>query len=222
VIGVDAISGATVTVIAENQVILRSGYEVARQVGIIKPPRRSPPVYGDVEAPAQWSQLLEEGSVQRLAVSPADIGVADEGGPYIDMFFGYLNAPAVGGRILGDDNYRSLMAELKPDEHAIFIAATGKGSFKGSGFVRGGIYDRIQVSQEIDTFTFRDTDYRNLYGIAASGAPSYTESGIFIIRRQGFSAAYPWSLVYLANKVDAQTGTKTFATFSREYWLPER
>ncbi|MBP8925534.1 MAG: FMN-binding protein, partial [Pseudomonadales bacterium] len=37
VIGMDAITGATVTVIAENQVILRSGLAVARQVGIIEP-----------------------------------------------------------------------------------------------------------------------------------------------------------------------------------------
>ena len=34
-IGIDAISGATVTVIAENQVVMRCAYEVAKQVGII-------------------------------------------------------------------------------------------------------------------------------------------------------------------------------------------
>jgi DNA-binding CsgD family transcriptional regulator len=33
-IGLDAISGATVTVIAENQVISRSAYEIGRQAGI--------------------------------------------------------------------------------------------------------------------------------------------------------------------------------------------
>jgi NosR/NirI family nitrous oxide reductase transcriptional regulator len=36
VVGVDAISGATVTVIAQNQVMTTSGSAVARQVGIIK------------------------------------------------------------------------------------------------------------------------------------------------------------------------------------------
>ena len=39
-IGLDAISGATVTVISENQVILRSGIEIAKQVGIIAPTGR--------------------------------------------------------------------------------------------------------------------------------------------------------------------------------------
>ena len=35
-VGVDAISGATVTVITENQVIMRSAFAIAKQVGIIK------------------------------------------------------------------------------------------------------------------------------------------------------------------------------------------
>jgi Regulator of nitric oxide reductase transcription len=37
VVGVDAISGATVTVIAQNQVVMASGAAVARQTGIIAP-----------------------------------------------------------------------------------------------------------------------------------------------------------------------------------------
>ena len=95
-------------------------------------------------------------------------------------------------------------------------------SFKGSGFVRGGIYDRVQVAQDMDTSTFRDLDYLNLYDIEAAGAPAYRESAIFIIRSPTFSAAYPWSLVFLANKMDRQTGGRTFVNFDREYWLPDR
>jgi len=221
-IGVDAISGATVTVIAENQVILRSGYEIAKQVGIIKPTPRPAAVLAPVTATHDWKTLVQEGSVRRLTVSPSDVGIDTGGEPYIDMYFGYLNAPGIGGSILGEENYRRLMAGLKSNEHAIFIIANGVASFKGSGFVRGGIYDRIQIAQEIDTFTFRDTDYLNLYDIHAAGAPAYKESGIFIIRHGNFSPAYPWSLVLLANKVDQQTGNKTFTNFDREYWLPDR
>ncbi|MCG3146387.1 MAG: hypothetical protein HONDAALG_04423 [Gammaproteobacteria bacterium] len=219
-IGVDAISGATVTVIAENQVILRSGYEIAKQVGIIQAKVRPQPVFAEREPAASWAEMLKEGSVQRLTVEATDLGLEKSDQPYIDMYFGYLNAPPVGRAILGEENYRRLMAGLKPNEQAIFIAANGTGSFKGSGFVRGGIFDRIQVAQEIDTFTFRDLDYQNLYTVKVPGAPAFTESGIFIIRREGFSAAYPWSLVYLANRVDPQTGERSFANFSSEYWLP--
>jgi NosR/NirI family nitrous oxide reductase transcriptional regulator len=239
-VGVDAISGATVTVIAENQVILRSGYEIAKQVGIIKAKERPAARFTPLAETLDWKALVKEGAVRRLTVEPEDLGAPDTGEPFIDMYFGYLNVPTIGVSILGEDNYRRLMADLKPGEHAIFIIASGASSFKGSGFVRGGIYDRIQVAQEIDTFTFRDTDYLNLYGVRAAGAPAFKESAIFIIRCGnfadgteartagqgrpgcGFSAAYPWSLVFLGNRLDEQTGARTFVNFDREYWLPAR
>ncbi|MBL8539059.1 MAG: 4Fe-4S binding protein [Betaproteobacteria bacterium] len=221
-VGVDAISGATVTVIAENQVIMRSAHEVARQVGIIKAQPKPQARFTDVSEKLDWRALVEEGSIQRLTIKPAQVGEADAGQPYIDLYFGYLNASNIGRNVLGAEAYRRLMADLKPNEHAIFIVSNGAASFKGSGFVRGGIFDRIQVAQGLDTFTFRDLDYLNLYGIEAAGAPSYRESGIFIIRDPSFSAAYPWSLVFLSSKVDQQTGARTFASFDSEYWLPAR
>jgi NosR/NirI family nitrous oxide reductase transcriptional regulator len=222
VIGLDAITGATVTVIAQNQVVLRSGLAVARQVGIIKPTIRPQAKYLPIEGKLDWNALVEEGSIQQLKVSTAEVGMPRSPQPYIDIHFGYLNAPAVGRSVLGDAVYQSLMSRLKPDEHAIFLIANGLESFKGSGFVRGGIYDRVQVSQDMDSFTFRDLDYLNLYKIEAAGAPDYRESAIFIIRSSTFSAAYPWSLVFLANKMDPQTGSRTFVNFDREYWLPGR
>lgn len=221
-IGIDAISGATVTVISENQVVMRSGYEIAKQVGIIKAVPRLQARFTPVSDKLGWEALIKEGSVQHLTVTPADVGLDATGQPYMDLYFGYLNAPGVGRNILGERNYERLMADLKPNEHAIFMVANGTASFKGSGFVRGGIYDRIQVAQDMDTFTFRDTDYRNLYNIEAAGAPEFSESGIFIVHNASFSAAYPWSLVFLGNKVDKQTGAKTFANFDREYWLDAR
>ncbi|HEU4708239.1 MAG TPA: FMN-binding protein, partial [Methylophilaceae bacterium] len=219
-IGIDAISGATVTVISENQVVMRSALEVAKQVGIIKPKPRPQAVFNAGTGKKSWDALVEEGSVQRLTVTPDDVGIAGNGQPYLDAWFGYLNAPDIGRSVLGDRVYEHLMKDLKPNEHAIFIIANGSASFKGSGFVRGGIYDRVQVSQDMDTFTFRDTDYLNLYSIEAKGAPAYNESAIFIIRSPSFSAAYPWSLVFLGNRIDKQTGHKSFANFDREYWTP--
>ncbi|MHB1084005.1 MAG: 4Fe-4S binding protein [Thiobacillus sp.] len=222
VIGLDAITGATVTVISENQVVLRSGLAIARQVGIIKPTIRAQAKFTKMEGKLDWDALIKNGSIQRLKVDTAEMGLPRSGQPYIDIYFGDLNAPVVGRSVLGDAVYESLMSRLKPDEHAIFLIASGVESFKGSGFVRGGIYDRVQVSQDMDSFTFRDLDYLNLYGIAAAGAPAFHESAIFIIRSSTFSSAYPWNLVFLANKMDRQTGGRTFVNFSREYWLPAR
>jgi NosR/NirI family transcriptional regulator, nitrous oxide reductase regulator len=218
-IGIDGISGATVTVISENQVVMRSAYQIARQVGIVKVAPRARAVFTEGQPKRDWAGLVDEGSVARLTVRGIDVGEPGIRQPVIDIFFGYLNPPAVGRSVLGDQAWSRLMAGLGPDEHAVFLAATGRESFKGSGFVRGGIFDRVQVVQDVDTFTFRDTDYQNLYGIEAPGAPTFTESSIFIIRRTGFSGAYPWSLVYMANRVDKTTGQRTFTNFEAEYWL---
>ena len=224
VLGVDAISGATVTVIAQNQVITQSGASVARQVGIIEPVVRDPVRYAPAAqgAPSpDWATLARQGAVRKLTVRPEQVGLPKADEPFIELWFGSLNSPVVGPAVLGQGNWQALMDRLKEGENALFVVRTaGKESFKGSGFVRGGIYDRVQVRQDSDIFTFKDSDALNLYGIAAQGAPSFTESAIFIVRSPAFSAAYPWKLIFLGNKTDRATGAKTFAVFDTEYWLP--
>ncbi|HRP64613.1 MAG TPA: 4Fe-4S binding protein [Thauera sp.] len=221
-IGLDAITGATVTVIAQNQVVMRSGVAIARQVGILKVEPRPAIRFAAVDERPSWDQLVKDGSVRRLTVKPEQLGMPRAAEAYVDMFFGYLNTPSVGKSVLGEGGYNSLMSRLKDNEHAIFIISNGSDSFKGSGFVRGGIYDRIQVAQEMDAYTFRDLDYLNLWGVQAEGAPAYKESAIFIIRDPGFAAAYPWNLVFLGNKLDRNTGHRDFVSFDSEYWVPAK
>ena len=220
VIHLDAISGATVTVIAENQVISQCAYEVAKQVGLVKVEEKPQAKFADAGKPLTWQQLVTDGAVQHLVVQPKELGEIDQGKPYTDLWYGYLNHPQIGRSVLGDDGYQRLMSSLKPTDHAIFIIGSGSGSFKGSGFVRGGIYDRLKIVQGRDSFTFRDTDYLNLYTMQAKGAPSYDESGIFIIRGKTFSAAYPFDFVFLGNRQDRSTGAREFVNFPTEYWLP--
>lgn len=219
---VDAISGATVTVVAQNQVITTSAQAVARQVGILPPTHREPARFRVTGERLDWAQLVKEGAVQRLRVTPPQVGLPASGEPFIELWFGSLDHPDIGRSLLGDQVWSSLRARLKDDEHAIFVIRTaGAESFKGSGFVRGGIYDRIQVKQGRDTFAFRDVDYFNLYGLRAAGAPAYTESAIFIVRSQAFSPAYPFKLGFLGNRVERATGLRSFASFEQRYWLAD-
>ena len=221
VIGLDAISGATVTVIAQNQVVLMSGAAVGRQTGIIAPIVREPAQFKTLGQKLSWSQLVEMGAVKRLVVQPEQVGLPRGATPFIELWFGDLNQPDIGTSLLGDSGFASLQSRIQPGESAFFIVRTdGAESFKGSGFVRGGIYDRVQVKQGPDSFTFRDLDAFNLYGLEAEGAPRYTESSIFVIRSTAFSAAYPWKLAFLGNRIDQATGHRSFAVFESKYWLP--
>ena len=221
VIGLDAISGATVTVIAQNQVVTMSGAAVARQAGIIEPTVREPARFVVSGQRYDWAQLAQMGLVQRLLVKPEQVGLPRGTEPFIELWFGDLNHPDIGRSLLGERGFDNLRARLQPQESAFFVIRTGGiESFKGSGFVRGGIYDRVQVKQGADSFTFRDLDSYNLYGLEATGAPRYSESAIFVVRSAAFSAAFPWKLAFLGNRVDRATGHRSFAVFEAKYWLP--
>ena len=65
ILGLDAISGATVTVIAQNQVMMTSGTNIARQVGILAPTVRDAAQYVETRKSFTWDELVEQGSVQR-------------------------------------------------------------------------------------------------------------------------------------------------------------
>ena len=221
VLGLDAISGATVTVIAQNQVMMASGSSIARQVGILAPTVREPARFITTGQRASWDELVKQGAVKRLRVMPEQVGLERGPDPFIELWFGDLNHPDIGKSVLGENGWNNLRMQLKDGENAFFVIRTGGAeSFKGSGFVRGGIYDRVQLRQGADAFTFRDLDAMNLYGIAAAGAPSFNESAIFIVRSPSFSAAYPWKLSFLGNRVDRATGARSFTSFDAPYWLP--
>ncbi|MDC8786446.1 NosR/NirI family protein [Roseateles koreensis] len=223
VLGLDAISGATVTVIAQNQVMLTSGQAVARQVGILPPIQRETARFETNGKPLSWADLKRLGAVQQLRVRAEQLGLDHSDQPFIELWFGDLNHPDVATSLLGAHGWQQLQAKLKAGEHAVFVLrSAGVESFKGSGFVRGGIYDRVQLKQGGDSFTFRDLDYLNLYSLQAAGAPDFNESAIFIVRNPSFSPAYPWKLTFLGNKVDRATGTRSFVNFDAQVWLDDK
>jgi NosR/NirI family nitrous oxide reductase transcriptional regulator len=237
---VDAITGATVTVLVMNETLLRAARKVAVSRGIIEPPKRAvvPPatVRMDVFDVQDWKFLTGNGAIRRMYLTRGDVDRAFKGTPaegieeappgaqgetFIDLYYAYLNAPTIGRNLLGESQYNWLMAELKPGDHAIAIMANGIYSFKGSGYVRGGIFDRIQVMQGEREIPFRDLDYHRLSDVYAAGMPEFSEMGIFIIRAvHEFDPGSIWSLNLLVKR---QTGPleSAFSSFDSSYEIPE-
>ena len=236
---VDAVSGATVTVMVINEIVMRAAHEVGVSLGLVQgnisARGRPSTVREDVYEPANWTQLTGDGSVRRLLLSNADVNQAFAGTEaenvdqvptdqldetFIDLYATYLNPPTVGRNLLGDNQYRFLMEDLKPGEHAFAVLGNGY-SYKGSGFVRGGIFDRIQVRQFGNIHSFRDLDHQRLYDISAEGAPHFHELGIFILREDAqFDPGAPWTLELLVRR---QTGPvdSIFVSFELPYETPE-
>ncbi|MBE0489010.1 MAG: regulatory protein NosR [Halomonas sp.] len=235
---VDAVSGATVTVVVMGEGIMRSARRVARQLDILEGGVVEPAtVRNDLLEEASWDDLVTEGAIGHLQltrgeVDEAFVGTAAEGveptpegsedETFIDLYFAYLNVPTVGRNLLGERQFEQLMAGLGEDEHALAIMANGRYSFKGSGFVRGGIYDRIMIHHGGRTDQFHDADMRRLWGIEAEGAPRFAERDIFILREETrFDPGQAWELELLVRRQVGALDTE-FAGFDAELKVPER
>ncbi|WP_374761325.1 transcriptional regulator NosR [Pseudomonas sp. sp1636] len=237
---VDAVTGATVTVMVANEIIMRSAHEVAASLGLVKnniDARQKPAIVrDDVYRSASWAELSGNGAIRRLHLTNGDIneafnGTAAEGvdeapaeeaaETFIDLYAAHLNPPTIGRNLLGDNQYRFVMENLQPGEHAIAVLGSGEYSFKGSGYVRGGIFDRVQVRQFGNIHSFRDTDFQRLNDVYAEGMPDFKEMAIFILREEaGFDPGTPWTLELLVRR---QTGPVEgiFTSFELPYQLPE-
>ena len=102
------------------------------------------------------------------------------------------------------------------------VAGDGVYSFKGSGYVRGGIFDRIELLQDGSSTRFRDRNHTRLGDLAAEGAPDLREIALFVTPEDfTLELTEPWQLQLLVQRAVASR-EKAFLTFDVRYTLPER
>ncbi|PWE34347.1 regulatory protein NosR [Maritimibacter sp. 55A14] len=239
----DIISGATVTVMVIDDSLVRGGLKVARALGLggLAPAAQSGPqraLAGGEGEIRDWQALTGDGSVRELSLDLGQVNAAFEasgdtraaarpakGAPeetFIDLKAALVSVPGIGRSLLGEAEYANLRNWLRPGEHALLLAGRGRYSFKGSGYVRGGIFDRIQLIQGDRSVRFFDRDHRRLGEIAAEGAPSVTELDLFRIPADAeFDPAAPFRVQLLVQRAVGAV-EKSFLTFDLGYKLPER
>jgi NosR/NirI family nitrous oxide reductase transcriptional regulator len=218
-ISMDAITGATVTAVVQNAIILRSARKVASLTGMLEFARVTKLKISEKFNKLSWEELLNSGAVKNIAVTTKEL--SGKGGElYLDLYFGIVTVPSIGRNILGDKFYNETIDILEKGESAIFIFSKGEGSFKGSGFARGGVFDRFNLAQEDRVYVFRDRDYRILTDIKTKDAPVIREGGLFIIRGKDFDPVSPFDFnLVLPYRIE---GKKAFRSFTVEYKIPER
>lgn len=240
----DIVSGATVTVMIIDDSIVRAGLAVAKALSLgglapdVETTTTHRVVDRSIDAVEDWTTLTGDGSVRHFTLDVATInadfaalgdprsdknvepGPDDE--PYINLWTALVSQPAVGKSLLGEAEYANLAASLGEGDEAILIAGNGRWSFKGSGYVRGGIFDRIQVIQGDISHRFRDREHRRLIRLAAADAPEMTEIDIFIVpKAAGFDPAEPWRLQMLVHRPVGAI-EKLFLSYDLGYALPDR
>jgi len=229
---IDAVSGATVTIMVVNVAIMRSAKKVAHSLGIIEINAQSqqPPasIKQDYFVKADWAALTGNGSIRKLSLSNAQIDKAFDGteaqeapsddpqGIYSEIYYTQLDIPSIGKNLLGESEYQWLMAELKEGEHVIGLMGNGY-SFKGSGYVRGGIFDRILMHQGETEFSFRDTDHYRINDLFIEGVPDFSEMSLFYVRKHlEFDTGKDWQVELLVRR---QVGAvdSVFTSFKGDY-----
>ena len=241
---IDIISGATVTIMVIDDSITHSAIKVARNLGLggleaevaASGPKRV--IDQTIDRTEDWLKLLGDGSVRRLSLDVSMVNRAfddqaggkaagrPERGPaddaFIDLHAALVTIPTIGKSLLGDAEYGNLQKRLKEGEHAILIAGRGRYSFKGSGYVRGGIFDRINLIQGDRSVRFRDRQHKRLGRIDADGAPNFKEVDLFTVPADaGFDPAEPWRLQLLVQRPTGPTD-KAFLTYDLPYAPPDQ
>lgn len=243
----DIVSGATVTIMVIDDSIVRAGLKVAKSLGLggLKdetsaggPVREMVRTDGGEVPVSDWQTLTGDGSVRALRLDVGQINQAfaetgdaraikrpEKGDPeatFIDMQVALVSAPEIGRTLLGDEEYANLNSWLKEGEEAILVLGRGKYSFKGSGYVRGGIFDRIQLIQGDSAARFFDKQHKRLGRLAPDDAPSFTELDLFRIPAEmEFDPTEPFRLQLLVQRAVGAID-KTFITFDLGYRLPDR
>ena len=241
---VDVVTGATVTVMVMDDTILRSAIKVARRYGLggLRPERKQAgpraAINTELSERRDWTALLSEGAVADLKLTLDDINAAfddsgneiaasrrEEGDPedlFIELYAAVVSVPAIGLSVLGESEYGNLVKRLESGQHALALAGDGRYSFKGSGYVRGGIFDRFQIIQGDTSIRFHDLDHKRLRRIAADGAPDLKDVDVFRIPLDlAFDPAAPWTLELLVGREIGPT-EKAFLTFNLDYAMPAR
>lgn len=213
-ISIPIIAGATVTSIILHETILDTTREVSKLLGKISDDDLSEGGLTNEFKKYTWAELNKIGAIKnyKLNSNINDNTTENIDSLLIDIYFADLKHPSIGKNLLGNNGYEDLFKDLKNNESAIIILNNGEWSFKGSGFVRGGIYDRFRIEQGNNVFTFRDSNFKNVYDLELIDIEDFREAGIFIINNSKYTAWKEWNLALLHN----------YNTYYAKYNMPKK
>ncbi len=241
---VDIISGATVTVMVIDDSIVRSGLKVARGLGLgglkVEAASTGPAfeINPDAKASPDWTVMEGDGTLRRLSLDVGQVNAAfaamedPRAGQrplkeapettFIEMQTALVSVPGIGQAVLSEQDAANLKDWLAEGEHAILLAGRGLYSFKGSGYVRGGIFDRVVLIQDDVSVRFRDKMHRRLVQLGAENTPDLAEMDLFKIPADvGFDPTKPFRVQLLVQR-EVGPIEKVFTTFDLGYQLPQQ
>ena len=223
----DAISGATVSSLVIRDAIVRAARAVATSRGLFGGGPSGARLDRETFNEAGWNELLSDGSIARRRLTAGAVaqalGQAVPESPdslFIDLYTALITPPRIGQNLLGRREFTRLSVGMDAKDTAILVAANGLYSFKGTAYVRSGVFDRIQLVQGEKTIRLERKRYRNIGALKPTDAPEFREIGVFTIAADTrFDPLTPWRLELLVTR-ETDQGAMVATDFSLEYALP--
>lgn len=232
---IDAVSGATVSSLLMADAIFQSARAIGRSRGILDANGSGVDLIGFEDL--DWPALARDGSIGRLHLTLRDaeapfldkgvrlydpVSSGDPDSLFIELWTGLATPARIGRNLLGAGVFNRLIGGLKEGDHLIFLAARGRYSFKGTSYIKTGQFDRIQVTQNTNTFQFDRNSHIRVEKLQATGTPEFRETALFVIPEDsGFNPARPWRLELIVQAVGLGEAP-VFATHALAYAIPQR
>ncbi|MFT6925000.1 MAG: NosR/NirI family nitrous oxide reductase transcriptional regulator [Psychromonas sp.] len=237
---IDGLSGATVTVIVMNSAITKAAHIAALSLGIVEEKSGAiqpiSTIKKDLFEKKNWANLTGDGSIRKLylsnrTVQNAFVGTEAEGvdnvpasqadSMFAEIYYALADIPTIGKNLFGESDYQWFTRDLKAGEHLIAVFGNGY-SYKGSGYVRGGIFDRIQIHQNDNNISFRDLEHNRVADLYTENAPRFKEMSVFkVAAHHEFDPGATWQIELLVRR---QTGPvdSLFNSFKGSYDVLEK
>ncbi|MFD3191502.1 4Fe-4S binding protein [Sedimentitalea sp. HM32M-2] len=221
----DIISRATVSTGVIRDSILRTARTLAIGRGLLPG--------GGIDRidyrPASWATLVAEGALSHVLVTLDQARARMDGakppipageGAFIEMWMALADPPTIGRNILGQQQYSRAVGALGPGDVVLLVASRGLYSHRGTGWRRGGVFDRLTLVQGDLRLPLTDAGYTRIDKLPIADAPALKERSLFRISDSRFDATAPFALELTAARPTAQGDTVSFVT-TLPYALPD-
>ncbi|MCW9034028.1 MAG: NosR/NirI family protein [Rhodospirillales bacterium] len=237
-LGLDGISGASITSLVFNDSILRSARMVARTYGIVSEIQitQSSALDMDFFEEKSWLDLLNIGGLSEIKLNNAQVdaklrqsigitgGYEGEDGkaPFIELYTGLFNPAIIGQNLFGLGRYSKIIDEEPRGSSILFVAGHGLYGFRGYTYRNTGYFDRIRLVQGDKVIRLTREMHRPIRkAIPIAKAPSLRAVSLFVLPPEAaFDPAEPWRIELLVER-DFEDQEKAHAVFPLIYDTPD-